>query len=486
MTGFKTAINIIILEDDEQDIFFLKEILFASTILIDQLITIKKLSEINDVLKTSHIDVILYGLRLSSDNGLEDLLALQKSAQQIPVILLVSGADEGAALEAIRNGAQDFLFKHSLDENILRKSILCSIERKHNITNKRISEEAIKSSEEKYRNLFNNNPAAIFIWDPSYMTFLEVNDAAIKRYEYTREEFLQLNVLDISFEEERLKMKQLSANILQKEKFKSIGTWTHVTKTGTRLYMNVSFQGIDYYGKKASLAIAFNITEQVELEIKLASERFKKQQEITAAVIIAQEQEREQLGRELHDNINQILATTRLYIEYAQAHEDSRDDFLNNAKAFIIKAVREIRNLSKSLLPPSLGEIGLVMAVEEMVNAIQQVHECNFNVEWIHFEEKLLSEQLKLTIFRIIQEQLNNIITHAHAKNVWIKIAYQNTSLSIAVKDDGVGFNMANKSKGVGFKNITSRAGLYNGMVHLHSEKGKGCELKVSFHLDKK
>ena len=351
------------------------------------------------------------------------------------------------------------------------------------ITKEKEAIDLVRSSEEKYRNLFNNNPASIFIWNPANLAILEINEAAIREYGYSREEFLGMQVTDLNAAGSGDEIKDLAINLLVNENFKSNAVWQHVTKLGAGRYMDITFQAIDYYGQKASLAIANNITGQIELEVKLSTERLKRQQEITAAVITAQEQEREELGKELHDNINQILATTRLYIEYAQTNAGKRDELLNSAKDFIMSAVNGIRDLSKSLSPPSLGEVGLIVALEELFDSIREIRKYTFHTDWKEVDEELVSEQLKLTIFRIIQEQLNNIIKHAKAKNVWIKMKLQNQRLLISVKDDGKGFNMIDKSKGVGLKNISSRAGLHNGAMQMQSEPGKGCELKVSFSL---
>ena len=351
------------------------------------------------------------------------------------------------------------------------------------INERKEAADLLKSSEAKYRNLFNNNPSSIFIWNPENLSILEVNDAAIEEYGYSRKEFLKLKVTDLNVKGSGEEIKDMAVNLLTNKNFRSHVIWQHATKAGAACFMDITFQAIDYFGQKASLAIVKNISEQVSLEKKLSLERMERQQEITAAVITAQEQEREELGKELHDNINQILATTRLYIEYAQTNVAMHDELLNSAKEFIMTAVNEIRNLSKRLSPPSLGEIGLEVALEELFDNIRTINKYAFFTEWKDIDERLISDKLKLTIFRIVQEQLNNIIKHAHAKSVWVKIKMKNHRLLISVKDDGNGFDMVEKSTGVGLKNISSRADLYNGTMQMHSEPGKGCELKVLFPI---
>jgi PAS domain S-box-containing protein len=351
------------------------------------------------------------------------------------------------------------------------------------ISSRKYFEQVLKNSEENYRNLFNNNPSAIFIWDPADLSIIEMNEAAQKEYGYSKRELIKAGMQGLFAKQDHEKLRKLSDGIMNTNNYKSDGTWIHLTKSGEEKLMEITFRGIDYYGKKAGLAIVNNITEKAKLEKKLAEERRERQNEITSAVITAQEQEREELGKELHDNINQILATTKLYVEYAISNDHKRVELLNAAKGFIESAVGEIRALSKSLVPPSLGEVGLEMALNELVKSVEPVSKFRIETNWDINNEKGLSEKLKLTIFRIIQEQLNNISKHANADMVWISIKQEKDLLIVLVKDNGEGFDLQQRSGGVGLKNILSRAYLHNGKLTINTEKGKGCALSVSFKL---
>ena len=264
-------------------------------------------------------------------------------------------------------------------------------------------------------------------------------------------------------------------------------------------FQKLCFRIIDRYGKlkylRAELMIERNsngeaakltgfkqdITEKMMLEKDLADERLYKQQEITDAAITAQEQERSFLGEELHDNINPILATVKLYIDCAITDEDRCITLIKDAKEFVSTAMNEIRNLSKSVLPPSLGEVGLVNSLNDLVENIRNVNDLNFDTNWGNIDESELTDKLKLSIYRIVQEQLNNIIKHAGAKNVTIKLQQKNNILKLSVHDDGIGFDTTKKRPGVGIQNIISRAGLFNGKVLINSQPGKGCELSINF-----
>ncbi|HMI79010.1 MAG TPA: PAS domain S-box protein, partial [Ferruginibacter sp.] len=289
-----------------------------------------------------------------------------------------------------------------------------------NITEQKKAENLLLASEEKYRDLFNNNPSCIFIWDIDTLEIMEVNRSSVELYGYSREEFLQLTVLDLRPESEHPKFLETLKNIRQKEAYKKTNTWKHINKNGQVIFMEVSSHNITYNGKNALLAIASNVTDRIQLENSLNEEREIRQQQITEAVILGQEKERTGLGEELHDNINQILASTKLYIECALKCEQPRKELIIESKLLVEKAMSEIRTLSKSLLPPSLGEIGLFQALLELAENIEQVNELAISIDSNNIDEDELSNKLKLTIFRIIQEQLNNVIKHASAATVVI------------------------------------------------------------------
>jgi len=224
-------------------------------------------------------------------------------------------------------------------------------------------------------------------------------------------------------------------------------------------------------------------TEQVRLEKRLDEEKIKNLKEITAAVIEVQERERSFLSAELHDNINQILATAKLYLDTAIANQPQRMSLMVNSKEFIDNAMQEIRYLCKSLLPPLLSKSSLAAALEDMIHHIRYVNPLEIQLQCDHLDESGISEKMKVAIFRIIQEQLNNIFKYAQASTVIIELTHENDLLQLRISDNGVGFDPAVRSRGVGLQNIVSRTNLFNGEFELISSPGNGCHLRVAFHL---
>jgi signal transduction histidine kinase len=104
--------------------------------------------------------------------------------------------------------------------------------------------------------------------------------------------------------------------------------------------------------------------------------------------------------------------------------------------------------------------------------------------EWNSFNENTSSDKLKLSIYRIVQEQLSNIFKHAKAKNAWLSLHQSPTMVELIIKDDGIGFELSAKPKGVGLQNINTRAEMHDGNMKLESEPGKGCVLTVQFPVN--
>ncbi|HMO63279.1 MAG TPA: PAS domain-containing protein [Ferruginibacter sp.] len=226
-----------------------------------------------------------------------------------------------------------------------------------------------------------------------------------------------------------------------------------------------------------------DITEEVILKQRLEDERSQHIQQVTAAVITAQENERSFLSGELHDNINPVLATAKLYLECVASGFENRDELLAESKRFINTAMEEIRTLSRALSAPTLGHISLSEAISNLILHIERTKDIRFSKHFAGVNELLLNDKLKLSIYRIVQEQVNNIIRHAQATEVHISLVQHTDKLVLKVRDNGKGCTITDKPKGLGLQNIASRAGLFDGEVSMQSAPGKGFDLIVSFKL---
>ena len=226
---------------------------------------------------------------------------------------------------------------------------------------------------------------------------------------------------------------------------------------------------------------AQDITLKKEMEKKLLKEEIDRQKLVAQAIVDAQEKERAEIGNELHDNVNQILSTTRLYLELARNDDKERLNLIDRSVNNIALAISEIRNISRSLVPASIEDLGLVASVEDLVENIRFTRA--LNVEFYHQGEieKVIVDKRKLMLFRIIQEQVTNVLKHAEARNLIIELIVDDNYVNLSISDDGKGFDKEKikGKKGVGLYNIESRAELVNGTVNMVTEPGKGCKLNV-------
>lgn len=246
----------------------------------------------------------------------------------------------------------------------------------------------------------------------------------------------------------------------------------------------IYFTGIPEASNKGKLlkikGTAQDITERKKLEAQLAEQQMYQQKLITETTIQAQESERNQLAGELHDNVNQILATVKMYLSMAM-HKDGTIDkeLFKLSRDYVSEAMEEIRKLSHSLATPSLGDIGLPAALEELVTGMNVANKLDINFINEAGEESIGDKHKELVLYRIVQEQMNNILKHAGASHVVITLSKKENYLILRVSDNGRGFDLSKKAKGIGLKNIKSRVEFYAGSMNIHSSPGNGCSLEV-------
>lgn len=227
-----------------------------------------------------------------------------------------------------------------------------------------------------------------------------------------------------------------------------------------------------------------DITEKVLLENKLENERRAKLHEITNAVVTAQERERAEIGKELHDNLNQSLAVAKLYVQMAQNSEKYRNIHLEKSNALITNVIEEIRKISKKWSILGTHSIGLFDHIRDLISELSAVHSVKIKLNTNGISEKDIDQELALPVFRIVQEQLNNILKHSNASRATINLNMDQQEMVLLISDNGNGCNIITTNKGVGLINIKTRAEMYNGIVTISSEPGKGFELRVVFPLN--
>ena len=352
--------------------------------------------------------------------------------------------------------------------------------------NFKISEELQATQAMEIEKIFNRVDEVLFSFDMINSQFLKISVACEKVFGYTPAEFMAdgsiwTNVVhnnDRHIIRESREALELGKTVMNQHRI--------VHRDNSIHWIEVKIiPTLDQKGLLTRIdGICQDVTEKVKLEKKLAEEKKLQQQQITAAVITAQEKERSFLGQELHDNINPTLATAMLFIDSAMFDNDKRIHLMKESKGFINTALNEIRDLSKSLVPQPVKAISLKDTIRDLLDNIKQVNNYRVTTKFENVDESLLSDKLRLTIYRILQEQVNNILKHAQAQTIFIRLQQRGAELQLKIKDDGIGFDVSKKRDGVGLQNIISRTELFNGNVLINSMPGKGCELIVYFNTN--
>lgn len=398
-----------------------------------------------------------------------------RKLQNYPIIATV-GTSETDVLASFRDRVKrDYIFATLISLLILLFAVLSCIALLHR---KRIIKK-VKESEIKYRSIVENSHDVILLVD-TYAHIKACNLAACKAFRMNEATLLQKTLADLV-----AAPASNSDNIITQ-------ALTTLTFEGELLFVRtdgtlftgemVSTLHTDTTGKKSITVIIRDVTERKRMATKLEKEQKRFQQMLTRQVILAQEREREDIGRELHDNVNQVLTTVKLYLELANSNTEMSAALLPKSIELVKESINEIRCLSHSLSAPTLGTNSIIDSICTLIDSVTPSAQFSIHFEYSTFSKDLSKEQ-KLALYRIVQEQLNNITKHANATTVTILLGQSDQDTNLTIQDNGVGFKTDALRTGIGLNNIISRTKAFEGSVQLQAQPGSGCTLIVSLPM---
>jgi len=301
---------------------------------------------------------------------------------------------------------------------------------------------------------------------------IEVNEQASRLLGYTREELLQMNLLDLKPPKHAELFLLNRKTIIQDGSFLFDSEYT--TKNGDTIPVEINSRVLEFNGETVILSISRNLLKRKEMERKVLS-----------AVIQTEEKERERFSKDMHDGIGPLLSTVKLYVNELGSPEignEEKKEFVIQVNKMLDDAVNSIREISNNLMPRVIHEYGLVKALDafcKKVNQTGKIH-VDFNAKGI---EQSLDKNIQLILFRVISELLTNTIKHAKSQNAYIELNKIDENISLVFTDDGIGFNskevMAKKSSGIGLKSIISRIKSINGNCEIVSNEGEGFRINI-------
>ncbi len=356
------------------------------------------------------------------------------------------------------------------------KKPLYFVAQTEDIHHKRNIELALAESETKFRILVEKSLAGVYIIQDK--KFRYVNSLFAKTVGYTEKELLESDsVLTIIAEEDQKKVLENIRIMIDGEADNIQYEVRGQKKNGEKIWAEVFGNRIMYNGNPAIIGTLIDITQKKMMDQEILDRKVQEQKKITRAILNAQEKERNRIGQELHDNVNQILAGTKLYLIVAGREDKKLKKQLKHPISLIDSSISEIRLLSSKNVTP-LKNINLKELVGRLLYDIQETTTIKTKFSYPAFD-KPISDDLKLNIYRIIQEQAGNVIKHAKPKKFRININTNNNAININMADDGKGFDTRKKRKGIGISNMINRVESFNGRFLIESSPGKGCIVAV-------
>jgi PAS domain S-box-containing protein len=363
------------------------------------------------------------------------------------------------SLEAIAN--------NMLDHPAIQGIIITS----RDVTERHRVENALKISEAKFRNIFNNSSDAIIIVSSSY-SILEVNEVFLKITGFSASEIHNLKLTDVItdsylplfvdhfvrfFQHENLPVMECEINCKSKQP----------------LPVEINSKLIDFEGRPALLSIIRDITDRRLMENRILD-----------TIISTEEREREKFARNLHDELGPLLSSIRMYINSLSAGMELQkyEFIIDQLKKILTDAITSTKELSNDLSPHVLANYGLLAALEWFIKQIGPHIRISFET---NLREERFASSMELSIYRIIKELINNTLKHSRANTITIRLHRVMHSLRLEYSDNGVGFPANRLEKiefmGMGMSNIMSRCRSINALskFYNHAPNGMSFEMEV-------
>ncbi len=393
--------------------------------------------------------------------------------------VLIDGAFEAEDFFSLGNGGRWLHFTASpiRDAN---GALIGAIEILENITEQKKTEEALLSSEKRFRDLFESAPDPIWVHDLEGNLIL-VNKAAAECTGRTIEETLKINVKSMLAPESLKLAQEIRYRLLQNEAIDIPYEQKIIRKDGGWAIFMVKTNLLLSDGKPVAFQnIARDVTETNRM---MESLRYYLQQ-----ITRAQEDERRRIAHELHDSTAQNLIAlshrlegiiTRMKLPSAETAD------LWGLHKQIREILQEVRGYSRDLRPAIIDDLGLVPALEWVTDATKTEHNIDTSLK-VTGDRRRLSPEAELLLFRIVQEALRNVGKHAHATSAGVTIEFGQKDVSLTITDNGSGFpvpdNLGELPYGgkLGLIGMRERAKLLGGTMKIDSAQGKGTSITIN------
>lgn len=382
---------------------------------------------------------------------------------------------------------------------ILYEGELVGIATVSNITERKQAEEQVRRTQENQRKILETMGVAVTVTRGDGVLF--INQEWQRMVGYTVEEAMTMDdIYNIMHPESRAKVKERTRARLRGEHVPDRYEERLIHKNGSTIWIELAAFVMEYEGAPAVLASFVDITERKramqELEEALREKErllFALDQQTAAAMrsfIQGQEDERHRIAQDLHDGVGHLLSLVKIglssFQEHVQAFVPARQAEFEQFLSLYDRAVQEVRAVSHQLMPATLRKMGLKAALADLITMVSLSAPMRVDASLDALDEVVgyLSNDVETSIFRIVQELVNNTIKYAQASTISIQIIHNAGRLLCIYEDDGVGFDTQHTSDGIGLRNVHNRALLLGGSVELDSAPGNGMAATLDIPLN--
>ena len=349
------------------------------------------------------------------------------------------------------------------------------------ISESKRAEQQIINEKRLSDSIINSSPGIFYLYDKKGK-FLRWNTNFEIVSKYTSAEVAAMHPLDFFDTDEKELLKEKIDTVFKKGMAEVEAHFFTKEKEKIPYYFNGKLTYIE--GKPFLLGMGIDISERKKaeesirsMESEILNQKVQEQKKITRAILKTQETERNYLGRELHDNVNQILAGTKLYLGMAAKLDARIKKLIKYPMELIDSSINEIRLLTAKNVTP-VRNINLKELIQVLVDNLNK----NTTIKTIfryNLASKIIDDEMKLNIYRIVQEQINNILKHAAPLNAGISIEAVENVIRVIVTDDGKGFDINKKREGIGITNTINRVESFNGTINIETSPGNGCKIQI-------
>jgi signal transduction histidine kinase len=293
-------------------------------------------------------------------------------------------------------------------------------------------------------------------------------------------------ITEITSIEGKFKLEQKDAEIEQLKKISTLQALSIKQKKWLNYFLSGSALILS-----AIILLVFLIYKQKQ---KLQQQQINKltlEQKLTTseAIIKGEEKERTRIAKDLHDGLSGMLSGVKYSLQNMQGNlimtPDNQQSF-ERSMDMLDNSIKEMRRVAQNMMPEALVQFGLDVALKDFALEINRTGIIKTAYQSMGLEEKKIDQSRAVTIYRIIQELVNNVIKHASAQQVFIQLLLQENKLIVNVDDNGIGFDkkMLQSSPGMGWKNILTRVEYLKGKIDVKAEPGKGTAVNIELNLE--